>query len=204
MSTTVTYKGETLATVNNATKTLLTEGKYLEDDITLVDVTGGGSATLGEKTVNANGVYNASSDSLDGYSKVAVSVPNSYSASDEGKVVDSGALVAQTAHADVTPTTSDQTIDTTLNNSLKVKGDANLIAGNIKKDVVIFNTTGSYEGGGGGTDYLAERLNGTLTSYYSEDVTKVTGYAFQDNAITSLELPNCTCIHIIQFRENYD
>ena len=42
MSTTVSYKGETLTTVDNATKTLLTEGKYLEDDITLVDVTSGG------------------------------------------------------------------------------------------------------------------------------------------------------------------
>ncbi len=37
MSTTVTYKGETLATVSNATKTLTTQGKYLEDDITLTD-----------------------------------------------------------------------------------------------------------------------------------------------------------------------
>lgn len=319
MSTTVTYKGETLTTVNNATKVLETEGTYLEDDITLVDVTGGGSATLGEKSVTANGVYNASSDNLDGYSKVTVSVPasavdtgtknintngthdvigyasayvqvptggntltvaytesggvftftnsyadmktavtgnytidftlfgdeaigavysngyytnvtidgttfsecvrfylqsadskiyvvtygysggnltqkssvsylipsgtksitangnnqdvvgyaavnvnvpNSYSAGDEGKVVSSGALVAQTAHADVTPTTSDQTIDTTLNNSLKVKGDANLVAGNIKKDVTIFGTTGTYEGsgGGGGSTY-----SGTFT-----------------------------------------
>ena len=147
-----------------------------------VQVEGGGSATLGTKTISNNGTYNASSDSLDGYSQVTVSVPasavdtgtksitangnnqdvvgyasvnvnvpNSYSAGDEGKVVSSGALVSQTAHADVTPTTSDQTIDTTLNNSLKVKGDADLVAGNIKKDVQIFGVTGSYEGGGGAT-----------------------------------------------------
>lgn len=37
MSTTVTYKGNTIATVENGTKTLLTAGKYCEDDITLVD-----------------------------------------------------------------------------------------------------------------------------------------------------------------------
>lgn len=180
MSTTVTYKGETLTTVNNTTKTLETKGTWLEDDIELTDVSGGGS-TLITKNISANGTYNASSDSADGYSQVNVAVPasavdtgtkqitangnnqdvvgyaavnvavpNSYSAGDEGKVVDSGALVAQTAHADVTPTTSDQTIDTTLNNSLKVKGDADLVAGNIKKDVEIFGVTGSYEGGGGG------------------------------------------------------
>lgn len=102
----------------------------------------------GTKSITANG----NSQDVVGYASVDVSVPNSYSASDEGKVVSSGALVVQTAHADVTPTTSDQTIDTTINNSIKVKGDADLVAGNIKKDVEIFGVTGSYEGGGGGVD----------------------------------------------------
>ncbi len=153
MSATVSYKGATIATVSNDTKTLLTEGKYLEDDLTLTDVSGGG-AVLTTKNISANGTYNASSDSADGYSQVNVAVPNSYSAGDEGKVVSNGALVAQTAHADVTPTTSDQTIDTTTNNSIKVKGDADLVASNIKKDVEIFGVTGSYEGGGGGTPVI--------------------------------------------------
>lgn len=218
MSTTVTYKGETLTTVNNTTKTLETKGTWLEDDIELTDVSGGGS-TLITKNISANGTYNASSDSADGYSQVTVSVPasavdtgtkqitangngqdvvgyaavdvavpNSYSAGDEGKVVDNGALVAQTAHADVTPTTSDQTIDTTTNNSIKVKGDANLIAGNIKKDVTIFNTTGTYEGGGGGYT-AAEFAAGTVPSGQL-DITGFTfgrGYAFNEcSGITSV------------------
>ena len=38
MSTTVTYKGETLTSVSNNTKILKTSGKYMEDDVTLVDV----------------------------------------------------------------------------------------------------------------------------------------------------------------------
>ena len=38
MSTTITYKGETLATVSNNTKILKTSGKYMEDDVTLIDV----------------------------------------------------------------------------------------------------------------------------------------------------------------------
>ena len=38
MSTTVTYKGSTLTTVNNQTRTLKTAGKYMEDDVTLVDI----------------------------------------------------------------------------------------------------------------------------------------------------------------------
>lgn len=43
MSTTVTYKGSTLTTVNNQTRTLKTAGKYMEGDVILTDVTSGGS-----------------------------------------------------------------------------------------------------------------------------------------------------------------
>ena len=46
MSTTVTYKGSTLTTVENETRTLTTRGKYLEDNLTLVDVTSGGEPSL--------------------------------------------------------------------------------------------------------------------------------------------------------------
>lgn len=59
-----------------------------------VDVSGG-SATLTTKTITANGTYNASSDNADGYSQVVANVPNTYSASDEGKVVSNGRLYAQ-------------------------------------------------------------------------------------------------------------
>lgn len=38
MSTTVTYKGSTLTTASDQTRVLKTAGKYLEDDITIVDV----------------------------------------------------------------------------------------------------------------------------------------------------------------------
>lgn len=150
MSATVTYKGATLTTATNQTRTLDTAGTYLEDDITITDVT---TIPTGTKNISitANGT---TTEDVTSYATASITanVPNSYSASDEGKVVSNGALVAQTAHADVTPTTSDQTIDTTTNNSIKVKGDADLVAGNIKKDVEIFGVTGSYEGGGGGVD----------------------------------------------------
>ena len=47
MSTTVSYKGNTIATVENNTKTLTTAGKYLEADVVLTDVTsGGGGGTV--------------------------------------------------------------------------------------------------------------------------------------------------------------
>ena len=77
---------------------------------------GGGEATLIDKNISSNGTYNASSDNADGYKKVVVSVPNTYSAGDEGKVVSSGALVSQSS----TTYTSNNTYDTTLINSVTV------------------------------------------------------------------------------------
>ena len=41
MASTVIYKGETLTTVNNQTRVLLTSGKYMEDDVTIIDVSSG-------------------------------------------------------------------------------------------------------------------------------------------------------------------
>ena len=49
MATTVTYKGQTLTTVDNQTKTLQTAGTWVEDDFTLTDVTqGGGGYTINQ------------------------------------------------------------------------------------------------------------------------------------------------------------
>ena len=80
-------------------------------------VYGGSSApNLGSKTITANGTYLASADNLDGYDEVTANVPNTYSASDEGKVVDNGALVAQTS----TTKTANGTYDTTLNDEVIV------------------------------------------------------------------------------------
>lgn len=56
----------------------------------------GSTPTLVSKAISANGVYDASDDSADGYTGVTVNVPNTYRAADEGKVVNNGALVSQT------------------------------------------------------------------------------------------------------------
>lgn len=53
MSTTVTYKGSAVTTVDDETKVLLTGGKYLEDDITLTDVASGGGLAYEEGTYTA-------------------------------------------------------------------------------------------------------------------------------------------------------
>lgn len=59
MATTVTYKGQTLATVENQTKTLQTAGTWCEDDFTLTDVSGGGDNI--EKMLTST-LYSYSSD----------------------------------------------------------------------------------------------------------------------------------------------
>ena len=72
--------------------------------------------TLITKTIIQNGTYNSSSDNADGYSSVVANVPNTYVASDEGKVVSNGALVSQTSDT----TTENGVVDTTLISSLTV------------------------------------------------------------------------------------
>lgn len=78
---------------------------------------GGGSTVLEPLSVTANGDYTPEAG-VDGFYEVHVSVPNSYSASDEGKVVNNGALVAQTARA--SQITQNGTYDTTQNNEVTV------------------------------------------------------------------------------------
>ena len=83
MATTVTYKGATLATVENQTKTLQTAGTWVEDDFTLTDVTqGGGGYTINDiitHTIEGDLVYTGTSASHFSYmgTKVrTVSLPN--------------------------------------------------------------------------------------------------------------------------------
>ena len=62
------------------------------------------------------------------------------------------ASVTTKGSATITPTTTDQTISsgTYLTGTQTIKGDSNLVAGNIKSGTTIFNILGTYSGGGGG------------------------------------------------------
>ena len=98
---------------------------------------GGGDITVESLSVTANGTYSAPSGKA--YSPVVANVPNSYTASDEGKVVSSGALVAQTSQTIDT----NGTYDTTLKNSVTV------------------NVSGG--GGGGLSTVISGSFTGTTT-----------------------------------------
>ena len=79
MSTSVTYKGAEIAALENETKTLKTGGTWLEDDITIEDVTGGG-ANLQSKSVQyvPSGASQSATvvpdSGYDGLSQVSVTV----------------------------------------------------------------------------------------------------------------------------------
>lgn len=71
MSTTVNYKGSQLVQFDNSTKVLKTQGKYLEDDITIQDVSS--SVTVEALNATQNGTYEEAGKA---YSPVVVNVPS--------------------------------------------------------------------------------------------------------------------------------
>ena len=111
-----------------------------EDEWRLAKDTVPAPSELGTKEITENGNYSAKDDGLDGYSDVNVTVSNSYTAEDEGKVVDNGALVAQTAMAE--EVTENGTINTTLYNSVtvNVSGGGGVSSGD---DVKFYDYDGS-------------------------------------------------------------
>lgn len=67
--------------------------------------------------------------------------------------------------------------------SVTVKGDSNLVAGNIKSGTSIFGIIGTYEGGGGSDDSEANdiidgMITRTITEVSNNRVTSIGNYAF--------------------------
>lgn len=92
--------------------------------------------------------------------------------------------------ATITPGTSDQTIasGTYLTGAQTIKGDANLVAGNIKSGVSIFGVAGSFEGSGGGggsSDNNCEAYHITSASatlnFKTTGTVKVWGYGYKSS-----------------------
>lgn len=118
MSTTITYKGDTIATLSNNTKTLKTSGKYLEDDITVTESIPSGSATTPATTITANPSISVSSGGLitataSATQSVTPTVSEGYiSSGTAGTVTVSGSNTEQLstqAGTTIAPTESEQT-----------------------------------------------------------------------------------------------
>jgi hypothetical protein len=144
----------------------VTDGDGFEDyPDDIATIPGGSSSTIIEKpdTITENGTYSAIEDNADGYSSVVVDVPNTYTSSDEGKVVSNGALVSQTSSS----TTVNGVVDTTLINSLDVSVSTGM--SNIE-----YNTDND--------PVLTKTVNGTTTPVTTPDLTPTSG---SKNLITS-------------------
>ena len=143
-------------------------------------VTGGASgASLQSKTVSpSESAQTVKADNgYDGLSQVTVNaVSKTY--------VGSG--VTKKSAATYTPGTSDQSIASGqyLSGTQTIKGDANLVAGNIKSGVSIFGVTGTYAGGGssGGNGnnnveaYVITDTNPSVSFKTASGTIKIWGY----------------------------
>ena len=137
---TQTIKGDsnlTAANIKSGVKIFNVTGSYAGSS------SGGNTPSLQTKTVTpSESAQTVSPDSgYDGLSSVTVNaVSKTY--------VGSG--VTKKAAATYTPKTSDQSIASGqyLSGTQTIKGDANLVAGNIKSGVSIFGVTGTYAGSG--------------------------------------------------------
>ena len=97
-----------------------------------------------------------------------------------------GSGVTKKAAATYTPKTSDQSIAASqyLSGAQTIKGDANLVAGNIKSGVSIFGVTGTYTGGGSSSGsgnnnveaYAITNTNPSVSFKRTDGTIKIWGY----------------------------
>lgn len=188
MSTTVTYKGSTLTTATNQTRVLETEGTWLEDDITITDVTAAPSLqakTNIDPTTSSQTIYPDAH--YDGLSSVQINAmpsgqakpPATITGSNATATVDSGNLVL-TKNVMASPVVtagyvsmgSAASVATTLSTPA-----TNLEAGNVKNGVTIFGVTGTYSGGATNIVQGSFTTNATRASTGTVDIPYTgTGY----------------------------
>lgn len=156
----------------------------IKKGVTIFNVTGSyneatGDPTLQSKTVSpSESTQTVSPDNgYDGLSKVTVNaISSTYIGSD----------VAKKSAATYIPKTTDQSIASGqyLSGTQTIKGDANLVAGNIKSGVNIFGVTGTYAGGGssGGSGnnnveaYAVTSTNPSVSFKTASGTIKIWGY----------------------------
>ena len=194
----VEYTADSSGTV---TKTMDTAETIMDRDIKVSVTIPSGSAATPATTITSNptisvnsstGVITASNSKTQ---DVTPTVSAGYvTGGTSGTITVSGSntsnLTTKSAQT-YTPTTSNQTIASGqyLTGTQTISGDANLVAGNIKKDVSIFGVTGTYEGGGGGGGVTTATIGNIEfgTVYYTnESMEVVQSSALRSTGVTAV------------------
>ena len=202
----ITYKGSKIVEMSaSGTKTLETAGKYCEDDLELKYTSpGGGGATLGEKSISANGVYNASSDSLDGYSKVTVAVPASAVDSGTKQITQNGngQDVVGYAAVDVAVPNSYSAGDEgkVVSSGALVSQTSDTVTTNDTYDTTLINSLTVNVSGGGGLTNDQFVNHAYPQGAFTTTATDIPTQTFRDRTgITSFSAPDCTSLEGYSF-----
>lgn len=152
---------------------------------------GGGSAVLIDKNISANGTYNASTDSADGYKKVVVNVPNPSTGTIS--ITSNGTVdVTNYASADVSVSSNEDAIlDGSLSGAYTNSNVTYLKIGALQKTQI---TSASFPNvTNTGQNVFKECTS--MTSVSMAKLATVQAYEFQDcTALTSVDLSLCTSI----------
>ena len=159
------------ATPSTSEQTVTPDSGY--DGLSSVTVEAMPTAALGTPTI-----------SVDSAGKITATVEQSAAGYVEAGSKSATKQLTTKAAATITPGTSNQTIasGTYLTGAQTIKGDANLVAGNIKSGVSIFGVAGSFagSGGGGSSDNNCEAYHITSASaklnFKTTGTVKVWGY----------------------------
>lgn len=148
-------------------------------------------ATLIEKEITENGLYNASDDNADGYSSVSVSVDSIVTPSGIISITENGTYnVTNYASAEVEIPSQEPNLITkeiTANGSYSANDEGVDGYSNITVNV-------ASSGGGSGSQKLSQLVNRTITSVSEEDldgITSIGDYAFYNcTSLTDIVIPS--------------
>ena len=169
------------ATPSTSQQTITPDSGY--DGLSSVTVEAMPTAALGTPTI-----------SVDSAGKITATVQQASAGYVEAGSKSATKQLTTKGAATITPGTSDQTIasGTYLTGAQTIKGDANLVAGNIKSGVSIFGVAGSFEGSGGGggsSDNNCEAYHITSASatlnFKTTGTVKVWGYGSKRSSYTT-------------------
>lgn len=157
MSATVTYKGSTLTTATNQTRVLNTAGKYMEDDVTITDVS---TIPSGSISITTNDTYDVTN-----YASAVVNVAGSGGL---GTLLTTKSLGSFNTTS-TTATDTGQTVSVTgINNydMLIVETSVDLVASNRHECTVanIWLTASSDRGTKNGATIMSNKFNMKISS----------------------------------------